>query len=362
MQHWVETYEYKPVANEYQYFTEDTMAYDIETTGLSRKYHHVYMIGCSLRCKDQITIHQFFAESVDEEAEIISAFFDLAIQYPKHMTFNGATFDLPFLEERAAKYNLTSHLQDCEHLDIFKECKKLKKMLQLPSCRQKSIEQFLGIHREDLYSGGELIKVYEDYQTSKDSEALHLLKIHNYEDMEGMLAILPILSYKDIACMNILDVDVTVEECQHMNGTTGQELSFCCTTDFPALAPFRLKTEYGYFIVEENKIRGIIPLIHGTYRHYFDDYKNYVYLPEEDICILKTLASSIPKERKVKAKREQCYVEKEGTYILVPPKYKCLDYQYTFKKEYKDKTPVVMYDDIISTIEFFQSFISSCFQ
>ena len=44
-------------------------------------------------------------------------------------------------------------------LDIFKELSPIKPLLCLENYKQKSIEAFLGIDREDKYSGGELINV-----------------------------------------------------------------------------------------------------------------------------------------------------------------------------------------------------------
>lgn len=61
----------------------------------------------------------------------------------------------------------------------------------------KSIEAFLGIDREDKYSGGELINVYYEYLAQKDAEKLSLLLTHNYEDVLGMTKLLSILSYKE---------------------------------------------------------------------------------------------------------------------------------------------------------------------
>lgn len=48
-------------------------------------------------------------------------------------------------------------------LDIFKELSPIKPLLRLENYKQKSIEAFLGIDREDKYSGGELINVYYEY-------------------------------------------------------------------------------------------------------------------------------------------------------------------------------------------------------
>ena len=63
--------------------------------------------------------------------------------------------------------------------------------------KQKAIEQFLGVEREDIYSGGQLIEVYQDYLSSQDQALLDLLLLHNADDLRGMPGILPILNYPD---------------------------------------------------------------------------------------------------------------------------------------------------------------------
>ena len=47
-------------------FKENTMFFDIETTGFSPVKAIVYMIGCARRIKNRIVIDQYFAESVDD--------------------------------------------------------------------------------------------------------------------------------------------------------------------------------------------------------------------------------------------------------------------------------------------------------
>ena len=198
MKHWVETYNYQPIYDEFDFFSEDTIGYDIETTGLSSKRHQIYLIGCCTRRGNEITLHQFFAETPGDESEIIIDFFELAKDYKYQMTFNGARFDEPFLLERAQKFDIKDDNFPKYHFDIFKECNKLKKLLGLASCSQKSIESFLGIQRIDTYSGGELIPVYKSYIQHPSLEQLRILKQHNYDDVRGMLSLLPILTYNHI--------------------------------------------------------------------------------------------------------------------------------------------------------------------
>ena len=53
-------------------FKENTMFFDIETTGFSPVKAIVYMIGCAKRIKNHIVIDQYFAESPERIIEIIN--------------------------------------------------------------------------------------------------------------------------------------------------------------------------------------------------------------------------------------------------------------------------------------------------
>ena len=83
-------------------------------------------------------------------------------------------------------------------LDIYRRVRPFRQLLGLESMKQKAIEQFLGVSREDKYSGGQLIEVYRDYLHTHDKRLYDLLILHNEDDLKGMPAILPILSYPDL--------------------------------------------------------------------------------------------------------------------------------------------------------------------
>ena len=178
-------------------FKENTMFFDIETTGFSPVKAIVYMIGCAMRIKNRIVIDQYFAESVDDEAAVIEAFAGSLSGCSTIISFNGVGFDIPFLKNKYKKYKQDDPFCNVQILDIFKELSPIKPLLCLENYKQKSIEAFLGIDREDKYSGGELINVYYEYLAQKDDEKLSLLLTHNYEDVLGMTKLLSILSYKE---------------------------------------------------------------------------------------------------------------------------------------------------------------------
>lgn len=89
------------------------------------------------------------------------------------------------------------------------------------------------------------------------------------------------------------------------------------------------------------KIR--IPLIYDELRKYFANYKDYYYLPMEDMCILKSVAGSVDNAFKENAKKETCYIKYRGFFIpnIIPntPGFK---YKYNSKITYMEYNPKML--------------------
>ena len=137
---------------------------DIETTGLARARHQIYLIGMATIVDNNIIyVNQIFADSPTDEHSVLAHFSEVLRTFAvkRIITFNGNSFDLPFLLTRATLHDISLSFDAFELFDIYKEVTKRKNMLQLQDYRQKTVEQLLGIDREDQYSGAELIKVYE---------------------------------------------------------------------------------------------------------------------------------------------------------------------------------------------------------
>lgn len=109
------------------------------------------------------------------------------------ITFNGNGFDIPYLRAKCSKYQISDPFENKTFIDIYKQVRSLKFLLALPDLKQKTIEQFLGMEREDKYNGGELIEVYHTYVKNPSDELLCLLKQHNYEDVLAMPQLFAIL-------------------------------------------------------------------------------------------------------------------------------------------------------------------------
>ncbi len=66
---------------------------DIETTGFLSSSSIIYLIGCAFYSEGNWTIKQWFAQSPDEEVELIRSFLAFAAKYSYLVHYNGNTFE-----------------------------------------------------------------------------------------------------------------------------------------------------------------------------------------------------------------------------------------------------------------------------
>lgn len=181
------------------------MMFDIETTGLSAFQSFIYIIGVNEIVDGKWRIRQYFNDDGMSEPEIIEAFEKALPDYDAVIEFNGDKFDFPFVEKRMGQIQMKTGRQiennhnRIQKIDLMKLIFPYKFALGLPNIKQKTIERYLGIHREDKYNGGELISIYLDYLSDNDSRKKHLVLQHNRDDMVGMISLLPILSIHSVA-------------------------------------------------------------------------------------------------------------------------------------------------------------------
>lgn len=299
-----------------RHFTEDAIFFDIETTGFSPARSQLYLIGCATRKGSLLCIDQFFAESENEEAEILHVFFSLLKQYHTIISFNGIGFDIPYLKGKCERLKIDSPFEKHSYLDIYKEVSQMKALLGLASLKQKSIEIFLGIDRKDLFSGGELIEVYKSYMRTPSDEALALLKQHNYEDVLYMPKLLPILSYREALQSSLAIRSLEASESTAYDGCTkNRELIFTLSSPYTVPKPISYRCEDCYLMFRHSDIRLCIKLFDGELKFFFDNPKDYYYLVNEDMAVLKTLASGVDSKYRRQAAASNCYTKKHALFL-----------------------------------------------
>lgn len=317
---------------------EQCLFIDIETTGFTAKSSNLYLIGCAFFKDDKWQEIQFFADNYSEEKEIISSFFDFAKDYKYLIHFNGNNFDIPYINAKCLEHGLEFNFDNFTGVDIYKRISPYKSFLKLENCKQKTIEKFLKINREDLYSGGDLIGVYHSYVESKNEENLKLLLLHNFEDVKGMLEILPILAYSDLLNSKLKVTKVSASSFTDVNGTERSELLMTFDTPSTLLIPISSIYEQCYFAGASNQAMIRVPLVETELKYFYANYKEYYYLPDEDVALHKSVAQFVDKSRREPCKASNCYTRKTGKYL---PQWDAIVTPF-FKKEYD--APVLYFE------------------
>lgn len=314
------------------YLAEDCLFFDIETTGFAVKNTHVYLIGCVFCENNNWKSIQWFAQNHDEEKDVLNIFFHFMHSYKVLIHFNGDGFDIPYLQKKADIYGIKSGFEQLISLDIFKAAASFKRYLKLENYKQKTIEKFLGIEREDSYSGGELINVYSFYQKNHDEEALELLLLHNRDDICGMTTLLPMFSY-----MRIANGEFALEN-KELNET---EIIFSCRL-FQSV-PKRVSLGYKDFYITayQYSLKIRIKIYTSELKFFYRNYKDYYYLPTEDVALHKSVAFYVDKDYRTRAKAANCYSKKTGKFI---PQFSEIVPTY-FKIDYHDKTMYIELTD-----------------
>lgn len=329
--------------------TEDTIFFDIETTGFSPKHTSLYLIGCARRTGSLLCLDQFFAESPAEEPLILKAFLELILPCHTIITYNGIGFDLPYLKAKCSQYGLTEAFSDFEYIDIFKSVSKLKHILKLENYKQKTIEAFLQLSRNDLYTGGELIPVYQTYTKSPDEELLSLLLLHNYEDVLGMMDLIPVLSYMHLFEGNFREIrDIQLESAKTFDSASAKELLITVTPDYPLPRQISFCLDDIYLSGNQDRVSLAVRLYEGDLKYFYPNYKDYYYLPDEDTAIHKSVAAYVDKEHREQAKASTCYAKKNGLFL---PQYNTSLVTPAFFKNYGDKTSYFAYSESFAADE-----------
>ncbi len=307
------------------YNPENCVFFDIETTGFSSKNTHVYLIGVVVFEDDIWKSIQWFATNKDDEINVLNRFFDFIHNYHVLIHFNGEGFDIPYLRQKADYYGIKTYFDSLISIDLFKAASRFKKYLKLENYKQKTIEKFLGIHRDDKFSGGELINVYADYVKTRNPEAYELLLLHNREDIAGITVLLPMLSYSRI-------LDGAFEFESYEKNT--EEVIFNCRLSFDV--PKRVSLGFGPYYVtiygQTMKVR--VSIYSNELKFFYKNYNDYYYLPAEDVAMHKSVAFYVDKDFRTKAKAANCYSKKTGAFI---PQFNEIVPTY-FKIDYHDKT------------------------
>ncbi|QUI23102.1 ribonuclease H-like domain-containing protein [Vallitalea pronyensis] len=324
---------------------ETRLFFDIETTGFSYRKNMVYLIGCVYIEDHQVYLTQWLAEEDHDEYTLLFNFIQLSQGYRQLVHFNGSTFDIPFISKKAKCYHLTFDGNDYIHCDLYKHIRPCKHILGLENCRLKTVEKYLGIHRNDPYSGSELIEQFLQFMASKDKTIKNHLLLHNEEDITSLVHMTKLLSpiqlYHHIKTSY---EDYILYDCKVVEQVLVIQLRLS------PLFPFKYTYKHKHYHIEvnEDKITLHIPLLEEELKYYFEAYKDYYYIPSEDQAMHKQVAKYIHTSNRIKATKDTCYIKKRGIFIPLVHTNR-LDDVRVFHRSRKDATTYVLYhEDLLS--------------
>jgi len=148
---------------------DDIIFVDVESTGLGNS--PLFLVGIMVWEGEGFAIRQFLARNYAEEAAVIHLFVEQCEGKRLLVTFNGKSFDFPFIRARAAANGIPFSL-DPAHFDLLHECRRIWRH-KLPDCRLQTLEdRVCGRTRPGDIPGADIPDAYHAYVARKTPSGL----------------------------------------------------------------------------------------------------------------------------------------------------------------------------------------------
>lgn len=165
-----------------EYNMKDMVFFDIEASLDKNGNEFIWAISLGRFIDNNYIVTQYFAEKIKEEKTILENAKVILDEYYSWCTFNGLSFDEPFLIKRSEKFNLNLS-KPKDHFDLYRFIFPYYKSLKVKGCGLKALEKGIGINRTDSIDGYESRILYNEYLISNDEEIMYKLMNHNIEDV-----------------------------------------------------------------------------------------------------------------------------------------------------------------------------------
>ncbi len=159
---------------------EDVVFMDVESTGFGNSA--LFLIGAMVWNGDGFEVRQYFARNYAEERAVIAMFTRTLSAHKLLVTFNGKSFDMPYIRARAAATGVR-FAEDPYHLDMLHVCRRIWRD-ELPNCKLQTLETYIcnRVRQGDI-PGSEIPDAYHEYVRSNNAwQMVDVLK-HNMLDL-----------------------------------------------------------------------------------------------------------------------------------------------------------------------------------
>jgi len=159
---------------------ENVVFVDIETTGLSGQ--PLFLIGTLGWEASGLAVRQYFARNYAEERAVLSLFLDSTAGKKLLVTFNGKTFDVPYIKVRAAA-NRVPFAVPRAHFDLLHEARRAWHT-GLPDHKLQTLERAIchRVRAGDI-PGSEIPEAYHAYVRTANAAQIVEILHHNMLDL-----------------------------------------------------------------------------------------------------------------------------------------------------------------------------------
>jgi hypothetical protein len=169
---------------------EDLLFMDIETLGLDGV--PLILIGVARTSGNKVETIQFLLRDLNEEKAVLESYFSLNHDQTLLVSFNGRSFDAPFIRRRMKHHHL-DYQDPVDHLDLLYPARSNWKS-QLPNCQLQTLERHLfDLERVDDVPSYLVPEYYRTYLEERNIGPLVPILEHNREDVVTLVRLLSLI-------------------------------------------------------------------------------------------------------------------------------------------------------------------------
>ena len=246
---------------------EGTLFFHLITTGHYWRNSYIKELQAAVLTSEQNWLFlSYSCESEEEEYDLLVQLSSLMDKTDALIGYNSTSFHIPYLLAKYKAYGMTDPIKNCRHMDLMIEGKKVAKFFQI-SQKLEDLRLLFPIEEGDP----------ELYVILNSLSFLSLRSIFS-----GSFAVSSFSLEKEGIYLQLIS-EVYLGMSLHHN--------------HPLF----------YLAADEQKIQMLLRTYENRIKVYYQNYKDYYYLPEEDMIVHKSMATGISKEKRRKATKENCY-------------------------------------------------------
>jgi uncharacterized protein YprB with RNaseH-like and TPR domain len=159
---------------------------DTETTGLGGAGTVAFLVGCGSIVADGFEVRQYLIPDYSDEAAMLEALLSEFDNSKAIVSYNGAAFDLPLLQDRMIINRVARELDMNRHFDLLHPVRRLFRR-RLGDCRLVNVEKELfGFQRDSDLPGYLIPSVYFNWLAEQDPELMGKVLEHNRLDIVSL--------------------------------------------------------------------------------------------------------------------------------------------------------------------------------